>query len=513
MMQILKKVWDVIIHMFNMVKIKQVMEYKYAYVYIIILWIVLIINGYVTETRLIWFSIILIIISIYKILHKQVKKLNVKESDITILLKIYKYKNPIILLIIELELKMSNFIYNLTKKNINTNYINIIYNVLYNFTGFNGIKIVLVKFYEILTKWTIYSIYEIMFKRIYGMILSVLIFTNIIEIFINFLNQLNINKILLVYICLILISYVSKYIRTLYKDIVNLEIVRMRSNLIGTILQEKQIDILIINNDVKNYLWYSSILEYLNYTNFLKYKNIMLAGSLIFNKWLEYACRPSFFYFKQFVYSSYCYKVYWEDCILIKQEKLERSSTLLSSDQYTLISKFCDYNILLWKLKVFYIWDVEKTLNITNSYYEIGKIENDTYFYEEYAVTIMFEYNYNLGDLEKFFYSKIKDIELNKFWDLTEHYSFYEKMHNIFYDVDFLKSKEYKKSLDMFNDFVTDAYAEYGEHLRPEQQIEYLKKELKNVRKEWEKAQTKSIIDKYENIFNEILILKNKYNT
>jgi hypothetical protein len=54
-------------------------------------------------------------------------------------------------------------------------------------------------------------------------------------------------------------------------------------------------------------------------------------------------------------------------------------------------------------------------LNITNSYYEIGKIENDTYFYEEYAVTIMFEYNYNLGDLEKFFYSKIKDIELNKF--------------------------------------------------------------------------------------------------
>jgi hypothetical protein len=78
--------------------------------------------------------------------------LNVKESDITILLKIYKYKNPIILLIIELELKMSNFIYNLTKKNINTNYINIIYNVLYNFTGFNGIKIVLVKFYEILTK-------------------------------------------------------------------------------------------------------------------------------------------------------------------------------------------------------------------------------------------------------------------------------------------------------------------------------------------------------------------------
>jgi hypothetical protein len=86
-------------------------------------------------------------------------------------------------------------------------------------------------------------------------------------------------------------------------------------------------------------------------------------------------------------------------------------------------------------------------------------------------------------------------------------------MHNIFYDVDFLKSKEYKKSLDMFNDFVTDAYAEYGEHLRPEQQIEYLKKELKNVRKEWEKAQTKSIIDKYENIFNEILILKNKYNT
>ena len=116
------------------------------------------------------------------------------------------------------------------------------------------------------------------------MILSVLIFTNIIEIFINFLNQLNINKILLIYICLILISYVSKYIRTLYKDIVNIEIVRMRSNLIGTILQEKQIDILIINNDVTNYLWYSSLLEYLNYNNFLKYKSIMLAGSLRFNK-------------------------------------------------------------------------------------------------------------------------------------------------------------------------------------------------------------------------------------
>jgi hypothetical protein len=61
----------------------------------------------------------------------------------TTLLKAYKYKNPLIILLIKIELVMSNIMYNITKKDIKNVYIKIIYNILFHFTGFNGLKIVL----------------------------------------------------------------------------------------------------------------------------------------------------------------------------------------------------------------------------------------------------------------------------------------------------------------------------------------------------------------------------------
>lgn len=177
---------------------------NYKIIYMITLWIVLWLLEYVTETRLIRFCIVLFIISCYKILHKQVKKINIKEKYIPILLKIYKYKNPLILLIITLELKISYFMYNLSKKNIKMTYLNLIYNL----TALNGIKIVLYKFYKILIDWKNYTIYEIICKRIYGMIISVLIFTNIIQFVINILKVISTNWLIWIYIFLIIISYV-----------------------------------------------------------------------------------------------------------------------------------------------------------------------------------------------------------------------------------------------------------------------------------------------------------------
>lgn len=70
--------------------------------------------------------------------------------DQKILLKIYKYKNLLILILIKMEIKIFYTIYNLKKEGVNPLVVKLIYNILYNMTGINGIKIILYRFYKVL---------------------------------------------------------------------------------------------------------------------------------------------------------------------------------------------------------------------------------------------------------------------------------------------------------------------------------------------------------------------------
>jgi hypothetical protein len=78
----------------------------------------------------------------------------------------------------------------LKKKNVNVRLIKLIYNIVYNMTGINGIKIILYKFYNIFKYWISYKIYELIFQRMFGMVLSIMIFTNIIQAILEILNEI-----------------------------------------------------------------------------------------------------------------------------------------------------------------------------------------------------------------------------------------------------------------------------------------------------------------------------------
>lgn len=161
---------------------------------------------------------------------------------------------------IEIELKLFYWIYYLKQKNIKIKYINIKYNILYNITGFNGIKIILNKIYTILNDWKNYNIYEIIFKRIYGMVFSILIFTNIIQLILAILNMITTNWIIWIYILLILISYIMNI-----PSIINIEYIRLKVNLIWTILEKEK------NKILNSFIIDLRFKKKLNYENYFKY--------------------------------------------------------------------------------------------------------------------------------------------------------------------------------------------------------------------------------------------------
>jgi hypothetical protein len=208
------------------------------------MWILLLLTGNITTDRLIRFGIILIVICMYRILHKEIYKIYlflIKYININefFLLKIYQYKNPIILILIEIELVLFYIIRYTQLKNFQSTYITFIYHILYNISGLNGIKIILAKVYKILLDWKKLGIYELLFKRIYGMILSILVFTNIIKLIIMFLNMITSNYIIWVYFLLVIIPYIYIILGYNINAITEIEFYRVNTNLIWNILEKK----------------------------------------------------------------------------------------------------------------------------------------------------------------------------------------------------------------------------------------------------------------------------------
>ena len=83
---------------------------------------------------------------------------------------------------------------------------NVLILILGNLTS--PIKIVISKFYKMLNMFNSLTISEILFKRMYGLILSVLIFTNILNALIYMCNG-RINLLIYVYILLLVISIIK----------------------------------------------------------------------------------------------------------------------------------------------------------------------------------------------------------------------------------------------------------------------------------------------------------------
>lgn len=175
----------------------------------------------------------------------------------------------------------------------------------------------------------------------------------------------------------------------------------------------------------------------------------------------------------------------------------------------------CEYNILLYKLRLFYIWDLEIVLEIKETLITIKK-ENWDWLDDS-----VFIYDYNIKEFKKIYNEQIKNIKLNKFWDLIENHEFYEKMHNYLYDYTFKNTKNYKKLLEIKSDYEwCDKYLKDEEDVNNIEQEEYeaervkqLEIQLKKWRQEWEIHNNfHNFQEKYYNIFKDLDFIKNKIN-
>ena len=489
-------------------KLDKLIPHDYRYIGIVTIWCILLFDGKITVKRLIVFFIIIIIIYIYKWLYINIWKINnYININQMILLKIYKYKNPLILILIKMEIKIFYIIYNLKKKSINPWLVKLIYNILYNITGINGLKIVLYKFYNILEHWISNKMYELIFQRMFGMILSIMIFTNVIQAILKILNAIYPSYIIWIYIFLVIIPYIL----TLY-NLIDIEEKRININLLWNLLKNINqntnwyniciINPVLINNEFTLFLGVSHIKEVLNYNNFLIYLILKIDFNL--KIFIEYN-KPFYLYvyeIKEFFNTDYIYT-----------KNLKIKNLLKNNNDLDLIN-YCEYKILLYKLIVFYVWDIEYALGINDSLLTIIKDGYDDIIpvlpVEKPQDAIMISFDYNFNQLLNIYNNKINDIKLNKFWNLIENKEFYNKMHNYLYDYTFEHTAVYKKlkNLKEFN-CTYNIYTEKGSNY--EQQENEVKNQLNSWRSEWLSYSNKEIELKYYVIFNKIQIIKNIY--
>lgn len=488
----------------------QGVRYTLIVIYCVLLWI----DGHMTYVRLALFIGIIIFIGMYKWLYVNIWKLNnyININQI-ILLKIYKYKNPLILILIEMEIKIFYMIDYLKKRNVNIKLVKVIYNIIYNLTGINGIKIVLYRFYNIFKYWISNTMYELIFQRMFMMILSIMIFTNVIQVILEKLNAIYPSYIVWIYIFLVIISYIF-HVYNINKISFN----RMETNLLWNILTVKQsiikkieLNPAIINKDVKACLGIFLVNKILNYDNLIIY----LICGLNTYKWIEY----------NNILLNYCYKINkYFNVDYIYSRNIELKKEISNND----VINYCEYQILLYKLKIFFLWDIENQFKVHDTLliiegsqgFEDLNINNlNINFNKDKTIYITFDYNIN--KLEKCFYEKGESIIRDNFWNLIKNKKFYKEFISYINDYNFqnmfgnikIKNAECKVLITL-EDYIEDYSLSNIEHVEFSEityQIQLIKQELINWRIEWNQFQGSNNFElKYNVLFNKINDIKNK---
>lgn len=107
-----------------------------------------------------------------------------------------------------------------------------------------------------------------------------------------------------------------------------------------------------INLNVKVYLMWINI-----YLWFLYEKNVSkLVMSMVNNKWTKYVNKPLLFYLNIIINDYYLIAEF----VITKYHKLQKTVWLTNIEQQSLMH--CEYEILIYKLMLFYIWDFEKNV-------------------------------------------------------------------------------------------------------------------------------------------------------
>jgi hypothetical protein len=178
----------------------------------ILLFLYLYYKNYITNDRINSFLLILILILIYTRILRYVKKDEIKnfvnKFNIEKCLIISKYKNIFLYLLAIVEIKLYNFIIYLNNFLYTKQYIVFILYEIITQIFIKPIKLLLFFYYKVIIRWSSMSIIELLFRRIEGLIFSVLIFSNL---YLYILTQIKGFELIYIYIILIILNLVIEY--------------------------------------------------------------------------------------------------------------------------------------------------------------------------------------------------------------------------------------------------------------------------------------------------------------
>jgi len=385
------------------------------YILFIIIWIFLYNYGYITESRIIIFLIIIICICIYKIVYKKIQNRDYIYTEN--LLYIILWIDYIKLFIINMLIFCSIKIYELKMLYKDNKTINMVI-LLFENAITNPLKMILYKIYNGLYIWKTTPIFEILFKRIYGSILGILIFSNIIGYLWYLMNY----SVLNVYILLILINCIDELVKNgKYKNIKIIEhleyikylnlnkellkIIEIRGNISIIALYIKKVLIkaklwygqnkiktfaFIINN-----IYFITIYENIN----IKITNhqIELQHHKLYN-W-EILFQP-FYYDIVACLNDYLRLLSTIEYLLIK---IKSDSSILCKFSKNDVLNLQEFILLVVKLLLYFLWDFENLQIVKFSNLTICKFSYELEYTSINEVLIINYLNYHKLNNNKFF--------------------------------------------------------------------------------------------------------------
>jgi hypothetical protein len=459
---------------------------------IIILLTILLFTNNITEIRIYIALVILSIILLYKfifnLLEYYINNIILKvyyillkkniisiKNIIHILLILNTLKNPLLFIIYHTELWAYKICKSINYTFFDYNILRVIIIIILNNIIILPIKFVLEYFYIILKKIKNYTLIELLFKRIEGIVLSVLIFTNII-IYIKYMIKGH--EFIIIYIFLIIISNLFRYYGY---NIINLT---YNINKI-TELREKYTIFGFFLKNLINYLDYKNIiLKYNNnfryclkkdyvWNSFLKYiDNEKLSTMIDINSIFgEIKNKPSvFFYIKLSLLfengSTYILK--WYDLSLHKES--------FNDKDYWIFFSLYEIDKLKIKLALFLIWNLD-TYHDYSCFENIKLMEN----YQDYSGELDFNFQYikNINNRKKDF----KNYTL-PFFDYDNNPIFWNKLFQ-YCDVCNYSNNNYEELIQDGINLWRELNLSDDEELLEKKRKEWFFLYIKELRNEW----------------------------
>ena len=439
------------------------------------LWVVLLCLGTINIIRIITFLIIILIIYIYKLLisyfDDNKNNININEYLIYVLLFIDNIKLSYIHII--------NYIYillfDLTNTNINKNLISLIIKII-KYLILYPMIVIGTKFYMVLLNWKYSSIKDIIFNRLFGVILSVLIFS---PVYVYIYILMNIYVYISLYIILILLIIINNNIKDIvkYKYLkIFMFILYLNINIYMFLLIEYRcrasILVIIINKSSENIINHISIVNkysfnykclywnmgkpirlIINYKSELKHYKLCIMWDSLIKKdpyLILYCCNK--FNFILIEYINFLYNIEYRLSNItfplseIELEKLNKLKMIVKKMIKVLLSFFIYLYVLIQKDKGVDLVELNISIEL---FYNI----------EWMSCYIAYEKPYNLFHEGL---NSLYKIIINK--DFINYYEIFESLYMYGNIIDFYKFKNIGISVNKDNSYILD-YIEYFKEL------------------------------------------------